>query len=87
MDILVKPDAENAKRVYAALAKFGASLEGLNPAGFAEPGSFFRMGREPIAVDILSENLVEAWVVATRPVAENGIGMTPLTIAAQVEDD
>ena len=35
--------------------KFGAPLEGLNPADFAEPGSFFRMGREPIAVDILSE--------------------------------
>ena len=47
IDILVKPDAENAKATYAALAKFGAPLEGLAPVVFAERGSFFRMGREP----------------------------------------
>ena len=55
MDILVKPDAENAKAAYAALAQFGAPLEGLTFADFAAPGAFFRMGREPVAVDILSE--------------------------------
>jgi hypothetical protein len=55
IDILVKPDAENAKAAYAALAQFGAPLEGLTFGDFAAPGSFFRMGREPVAVDILSE--------------------------------
>jgi hypothetical protein len=55
MDILVKPDAENAKAVFAALAQFGAPLQGMAPADFAESGSFFRMGREPVTVDILSE--------------------------------
>ena len=55
IDILVKPDAENAKAVYAALAGFGAPLEDLAPDDFADRGSFFRMGREPVAVDILSE--------------------------------
>ena len=55
IDILVKADAENAKATYAALAEFGAPLEGLAPEDFAGRGSFFRMGREPVAVDILSE--------------------------------
>ena len=55
IDILVKTGASNAAALFAALAKFGAPLEGLSPADFAESGSFFRMGREPIAVDILSE--------------------------------
>jgi hypothetical protein len=45
----VKADPENAKAVFAALAEFGAPLEGLTFADFAEPGPFFRMGREPIA--------------------------------------
>ena len=54
LDILVKPDAENAKAAYAALAQFGAPLEALTFADFAAPGAFFRMGREPVAVDILS---------------------------------
>ena len=39
--------------------------------------------RQDADLCIAPQNLVEAWVVATRPVAENGIGMTPLTIAAQ----
>ena len=54
LDILVKADPENAKAVFAALAEFGAPLEGLTAADFGEPGPFFRMGREPVAVDILT---------------------------------
>ena len=55
LDILVKPDRQNAEAVYAALAHFGAPLQGLTAADFAEPGPFFHMGREPVAVDILTE--------------------------------
>jgi hypothetical protein len=54
LDILVKADPENAKAVFAALAEFGAPLEGLTSADFEEPGPFFRMGREPAGVDILT---------------------------------
>ena len=55
IDILIKSDVENAKALHAALAKFGASMQGLTPESFAKPGKFFRMGREPLAVDILPE--------------------------------
>jgi hypothetical protein len=54
LDILVKADAENARSVFAALAEFGAPLQGMTSADFEEPGPFFRMGREPIGVDILT---------------------------------
>jgi hypothetical protein len=54
LDILVKADPENAKAVFAALAEFGAPLKGLTTADFAEPGPFFRIGREPVGVDILT---------------------------------
>ncbi len=54
LDILVKADPENAKAVFEALAAFGAPLQGLTSADFAEPGPFFRMGREPVGVDILT---------------------------------
>ena len=54
LDILVKADPENAMAVFEALAEFGAPLKGLTPADFAEPGPFFRMGREPVGVDILT---------------------------------
>jgi hypothetical protein len=54
LDILVKADPENAKAVFAALAEFGAPMQGLTSADFEEPGPFFRMGREPVGVDILT---------------------------------
>ncbi|MGQ0444203.1 MAG: DUF6036 family nucleotidyltransferase [Beijerinckiaceae bacterium] len=37
------------------MAQFGAPLEGLTAADFAERGPFFRMGREPVSVDIMTE--------------------------------
>ena len=55
IDILVSTDPENARAVPAALVDFGAPLGELTPDDFADSGSFFRIGREPIAVDILTE--------------------------------
>ena len=50
LDILIGADAENSKAVYAALAKFGAPIEGLSAKDFAEPDNFFRMGTPPVIV-------------------------------------
>jgi hypothetical protein len=55
IDLLIKPDPNNAKAVYAALEKFGAPLQGVTSADFADRSKFFRMGREPLMVDILTE--------------------------------
>ena len=55
LDILVRPDPDNARAIFTALAKFGAPLQGMTPADFAEPGPFFRMGHAPVGVDILTE--------------------------------
>jgi hypothetical protein len=53
LDVLIGPGIENADSAYAALAEFGAPLEGLTPADLIEPGTFFRMGTPPLMVDIL----------------------------------
>lgn len=55
LDILIQADANNAQKVFAALAELGAPLEELSATDFAEHGSFFRTGREPVGVDILTE--------------------------------
>ena len=34
---------------------------------------------------IVPQNLVELWVVATRPLGENGLGMTPAQAALELE--
>jgi hypothetical protein len=46
LDLLVKPDVDNALAAYAALAQFGAPLDGMSPADFAERGSFCHRSSE-----------------------------------------
>jgi len=86
IDILVKPDAENAKAVYAALAVFGAPLDGLVPDDFADRGSFFRMGREPIAVDILSDipgvDFDAAWERRVEGLIDTATGLSATFISS-----
>jgi hypothetical protein len=53
IDLLVKPDSENAKAVFAALAGFGAPLKDLRWEDFTESDSFFRFGHDPHGFDIL----------------------------------
>jgi len=53
IDLLIGPDPGNARAAYAALAEFGASLEGIRPEDLTDRNSFFRFGREPKGFDIL----------------------------------
>jgi hypothetical protein len=55
IDVFIKADSTNAQAVYAALADFGASLQGLRPEDFADRGSFFRFGHDPRGFDILPD--------------------------------
>ncbi len=55
IDLFIKADPANADATWAALASFGARLEGILPAEFAERSSFFRFGRDPRGFDILPD--------------------------------
>jgi hypothetical protein len=85
IDLLIKPDAGNAKALYAALAKFGAPLEGIAPEDFTEQGKFFRMGREPVAVDILPRidgvDFDRAWERRVEGVIDTASGLTAYFIS------
>jgi hypothetical protein len=74
LDILVKAAADNAQAVFAALAQFGAPLQDLTSADFAEQGSLFRMGNAPIGVDILTEIAGVGFEAAWRPRVEDVVG-------------
>ncbi len=79
LDILVKPDPENAKALYLALAEFGAPLQGFTVADFEERGPFFQMGQAPLAVDILTEvpgiEFDEAWERRVVAFADPDVGL------------
>ena len=53
LDLFIKADAANAKAAFAALASFGAPLTGITVDDLANPGKFFRFGKEPVAIDVL----------------------------------
>ena len=53
IDLFIGADPSNAQATYAALAEFGAPLQGIRPEDFAERGSFFRFGNDPRGFDIL----------------------------------
>ena len=55
LDIWILADSENAKRVYGAVAEFGAPIAEMKPEEFAEYGMIFQIGVAPCRVDIISK--------------------------------
>ena len=56
LDVWIEPTAENADRVWQALAGFGAPLEGLRLSrdDFSRPDTVVQLGLPPQRVDILT---------------------------------
>ncbi len=65
LDLWVDRSDENARRVYQALARFGAPLHNLSHRDFTEPDVVFQVGIEPLRVDVLTDisgvQFAEAW--------------------------
>jgi len=53
LDIFVENSTENAERVFAALAAFGAPLRGVTAEDFHDRDSVFQIGVPPSRIDIL----------------------------------
>jgi len=65
LDIWVEPLSENAKKVWGALAKFGAPLSDLTVTDFCNPDMIYQIGVEPNRIDIIMDikglKFSEAW--------------------------
>ena len=53
LDIWIKCSMDNARRIYEALAKFGAPLQDISLDDFANPELIYQIGIEPTRIDIL----------------------------------
>ncbi|OPZ25879.1 MAG: hypothetical protein BWZ02_02260 [Lentisphaerae bacterium ADurb.BinA184] len=53
LDVWVNPTPENARRVWRALARFGAPLSGVTEADFTDGTLVYQIGVEPNRIDIL----------------------------------
>jgi len=67
IDILVRPNPENADRVMEALRAFGAQIDthGVTKVDLARPGTVYQIGLPPRRIDILTKisgvTFDEAW--------------------------
>ncbi len=65
LDIWVRPEPENAKRVLTALRAFGAPLHDLTEKDLTAPGVVFQIGVAPLRIDVLTAidgvEFDEAW--------------------------
>ncbi|HET6228870.1 MAG TPA: hypothetical protein VFE05_02260 [Longimicrobiaceae bacterium] len=65
MDFWLRPDPENASRVWRALARYGAPISNLTVDELARPGMFYQIGVVPARIDMLTEidgvTFEEAW--------------------------
>lgn len=54
IDIWVKPEKKNSKRIYISLAKFGAPISQIKEDEFCEAGIIFQIGVAPRRIDIIT---------------------------------
>ena len=55
LDIWILADSDNARKVYSAIAEFGAPVSEMKPEEFAQYGMIFQIGVAPCRVDIISK--------------------------------
>src|SRR5437667_6070014 len=74
IDLFIRPSADNARRLFGALMRFGAPLAsaGVTAADFEQAGIVYQLGLPPRRIDLLTEisglTFDEAW--ASRVAAE-----------------
>lgn len=65
IDLWIRPESENARRVRSALARFGAPVEELTVEELTQTDFFFQIGVAPRRIDILTSvdglTFEEAW--------------------------
>lgn len=65
LDVWVRPDPANARRVLAAIKSFGAPLYDLTVEDFSSPGVVFQIGVSPVRIDVITAidavDFDEAW--------------------------
>jgi hypothetical protein len=86
IDFFIKADTANANATYAALAEFGAPLQGIRPDDFTDRNNFFRFGRDPRGFDILPDipgvDFDSAWERRVEIVVDPATGLKGNLISA-----
>ena len=74
LDLFVKPDPDNARRILAALAEFGFAPVGLTADDFTRPNHVIQLGVPPVRIDLITSLTGVSWeeTVAGKTAASYG---------------
>lgn len=61
LDLLVKPDQDNAKKIIEAIKEFGFETLNLTIADFSAPEKVIQLGVPPIRIDLLTSLTALTW--------------------------
>jgi hypothetical protein len=78
LDIFVKPDPENARRIIQALDQFGFKSVELSADDFQVPDRVVQLGVPPVRVDILTAITGVSWAEAVSGRVEGNYGDIPV---------
>jgi len=78
IDILVKPDHENASRIMKALGDFGFGSVGLEDADFENTDRIIQLGIAPVRIDIITSITAIDWNTAINGCADGTYGGIPV---------
>lgn len=53
-DVWVRPTMDNARKVYAALARFGAPMDAVSVEDFVSDDLIFQLGVRPFRIDVIT---------------------------------
>lgn len=78
LDILVRPEKDNAMRILACLKEFGFASLGLQTSDFTAPEQVVQLGVSPIRVDFLTSLTGVTWQEAYEGRVEGLLGGLPV---------
>ena len=76
IDLLVRPDTNNAKRIIVALEEFGFGSIGLSESDFTKPEHVIQLGKPPVRIDLLTSISGLSWNQASRNSVKGNYGDT-----------
>ena len=91
IDVFVRPDQENAKRVLDALSDFGFAFSNLSVDDFSSPDQVVQLGFPPVRIDLITSISGVSWNEAYEnrepgmfgPVPVNYIGKSDFIVNKQ----
>ncbi len=78
LDVLVKPEPENAQRILAALADFGFGSLGLTIEDFIHSENVVQLGVPPVRVDLITSLTGVSWSEASSGKVAGTYGDLPV---------